>query len=115
MSSTKKRGYNWKARLQKCDAKVSSGGSSIYVELDQSCSSCHEADTNAQVLLPVKQKLSEKDDIHDVNGLKRKKLSVKQRKHLLKVVEAKERKAKVFCLIKAHYTWLFIMTLHFEI
>ena len=113
MSVAKKPGYNWKARQQKCVANKRIRGHTGkedcegHVELDQSCFSGYfEAspqDTNAQVLPPKKPKFSDKDDLGTV---KRKKLSAKQKKRLLKVIEVKEKKAKVSCiLIEAHHTW----------
>jgi hypothetical protein len=88
--------YNWKARQN--DHKKGEGKSVERVELDKSLfdGSCtdseHPLDSNVQILPTKKAKLSEDSDDRVV---KRKKLSAKQRKRLLKVVEAKEKKAKV--------------------
>ncbi len=92
-------GYNWKARQGK--VKKVEERSSIRIEVDQSLFSSSkayrnnddEADTNAELLPSVKkQKLGEEDE---KDAPKRKKLTKRRRKQLLKVVEAKERKAKV--------------------
>lgn len=112
MSLKKRLGYNWKARQQKPTGKRSreKGGESkgVAVELDDSLygrkpewSLKSPLDTNIEVVLPKRPKLSEEEGI---DNQKRKKLNAKQRKRLLKVVEAKEKKAKV-TLFKAHHTW----------
>lgn len=100
MSSRKRLGYNWKARQQK--EKVNEKSRSLKKdktngspELEPSLSYLPVQDgfdTNVEVLPSKKQKLVKEDD-DDVH--KRKKLSGKQRKRLLKVIEAKEKKAKV--------------------
>ena len=104
MSRRKRTGYNWKARQQ--NVKASSWGvQGIQVELDESLRENESGrsllDTNQQVL-PSKggNKCSEKT----CGDPKRRKLNLKQRKRLLKVIEAKERKAKVDTLNKAHHT-----------
>lgn len=90
--------YNWKARQRSGDELKKSGKASFQVELDESlfgssCATCeYDLDSNIQVLPSRKARLSEDSDEHVV---KRKKLNAKQRKRLLKVVEAKEKKAKV--------------------
>ena len=91
--------YNWKARLQsRGNGEGHTKKKAFRVELDESlfdgsCTNCeYPLDTNAQVLPSKKAKLNEDSDNHPA---KRKKLSAKQRKRLLKVVEAKEKKAKV--------------------
>lgn len=96
MKSTR---YNWKARQRSGNGlKKKSGETSVQVELDESllgssCATCeYELDSNMQVLPSKKARLSENSDEHVV---KRKKLNAKQRKRLLKVVEAKEKRAKV--------------------
>lgn len=96
MSLGRRAGYNWKAR-QKRESKKKSV-ETFSVELDESlfssgCVTCEcPLDSNVPVLPSKKVKLAEDYDSH---GLKRKKLSAKQRKRLLKVVEVKEKKAKV--------------------
>ncbi len=98
MSSRKRVGYNWKARQQRPSSKKH-GGEAVAVELDESLYKRElentlksPLDTNVEVVLPKGPKLSEKDTL---NTLKRRRLNTKQRKRLLKVVEAKEKKAKV--------------------
>ena len=110
MSLKKRLGYNWKARQQRPTRKKhGSEGNSVAVELDQSVCGGREResdlksplDTNVEVVLPKRSKLSDEEI---PNTVKRRKLNSKQRKRLLKVVEAKEKKAKVIP-IKAHHTW----------
>lgn len=105
MSRRKRTGYNWKARQQ--NIKAGSGGvRGIHVELDESLrenESCRSLlDTNQQVLPP---KGAGKCSEETCGDSKRRKLNSKQRKRLLKVIEVKERKAKVLTLNKAHHTW----------
>lgn len=109
MSSRRRVGYNWKARQRKPKSeKIKRRG--FCVELDEALfdsSSCsldrNEEDSNVQILPPKKVKLAE-----DAAGtLERKKLNAKQRKRLLKVIEAKEKKAQV-TPINAHHTWLWL-------
>lgn len=100
--SGRKRGYNWKARQHKKDTvekrrkATKEVSKNLDVELDPSVfasSNSNDYDgTNVQVLPSKKQKLNVGEDI----GISRKKkLSSKQRKRLLKVIEVKEKKAKV--------------------
>lgn len=109
MSLKKKLGYNWKARQQKTGTLKKHGAEAIAVpvELDSSVDGGGRElfktpqDTNVEVLLPKKSKLTSEET---ASTSKRKKLNAKQRKRLLKVIEAKEKKAKVV-LIKEHHTW----------
>ena len=92
-----KLGYNWKARQPK-------GGASFKRKRDNvSCGDVQadqlgqfggesEGDTNVFALPEKKAKL---DPLETKSVKKRKKLSSKERKRLQKIVEAKERKAKV--------------------
>lgn len=95
--SSRKKGYNWKARRSGNDKPVEKSEKTCLVELDESlfgsnaCS--NELDTNVQVLPPKRAKLSEE---YDTCTSKRKRLNSKQKKRLLKVVEAKEKKVKVY-------------------
>lgn len=102
MSVRERLGYNWKARQQKRshNGKLEGGARekriNFQVELEESifgsvCESSQQ-DTNVQVLPPKKEKLSEKGGFCTS---KKRRLNPKQRKRLLKVVEAKEKKAKV--------------------
>ena len=92
---SRKKGYNWKARLQSGTEKGKRPTESFCVELDESVFGGTDnlaPDTNAPVLPSKKAKLNEDEETCTV---KRRKLNAKQRKRLLKVVEAKEKKAKV--------------------
>lgn len=112
MSSRKRLGYNWKARQQKGNVKVRSrslkiNGNGVDVESSYSPSAPFRGvlDTNVEVLPSKKRKL---DDAEDGDAMSKvvykRKLSGKQRKHLLKVIEVKKRKAKVIP-IKAPRMW----------
>lgn len=99
MSWKKRAGYNWKARQKnRLETVKKSSKAPFQVALDESLfgSSCPTSesplDSNVQVLPSKKAKLSEDGDTYVP---KRKKLNAKQRKRLLKVVETKEKKAKV--------------------
>lgn len=90
--------YNWKAR-QKKQQVGKKPGKTFLVELeesllDDSCTNAHDCpqDSNIPVLPSKKARVDEDGGEHVV---KRKKLNAKQRKRLLKVVEAKQKKAKV--------------------
>ena len=100
MSSRKKAGYNWRARRSGNEKPVKKSEKTCHVELDESLfgsNACSNGlDTNVQVLPPKRPKLSDEDD---TGTSKRKRLNSKQRKRLLKVVEAKEKKVKV-CISK---------------
>ncbi len=100
MPPRKKLGYNWKARQQKGgdSAKRKRGlincGDALDSQTEQQrqYEGACEGDTNAFILPEKKARL----DLSEIESTqKRKKLSSKQRKRLQKIVEAKERKAKV--------------------
>ena len=113
MSSRKRLGYNWKARQHRPASRKHEKhggekreGDGPVVELDKSLyggnSLKSPLDTNEEVVLPKRPRLSKDETFKDT---KKKKLNAKQRKRLMKVVEAKEKKAKVSTLINAHHTW----------
>ena len=96
MLPRKKHGYNWRARqkqpksVKKAREKhVEAVGNILY---NKEVEYATLEDTNALVL-PAKRKRSRQDE--DGEAPKKKKLSSSQRKRLQKIVEAKERKAKV--------------------
>lgn len=95
MSVRKRLGYNWKARQQKDSQERRGKGESLKE------SGTPIVDTNQQILPPKRAKLGDEETC---STSKRKKLSSKQRKRLLKVIEVKEKKAKASTLIKAHHT-----------
>ena len=98
----KRLGYNWKARQKKRNAdkkshlvKLENGCGVVYAKLSCSLDAPMQDvsyDANAEILPSKKRKLVEEDGAIEN---KRKKLSGKRRKQLLKVIEAKEKKAKV--------------------
>ena len=100
MSLRKKLGYNWKARQRKVCSNGRSGEVALpKVEgLSESATYCGSeghglvGDSNALVL-PSKRKKTDQSDGEPAP--KRKKLSSKQKKRLMKVLEAKEKKAQV--------------------
>ena len=90
--------YNWKARQKSLPVEKKSE-KTFHVELDESLldggctnTSDYPLDSNLPVLPCKKAKVDEGSGEH---AAKRKKLNAKQRKRLLKVVEAKQKKAKV--------------------
>lgn len=112
MPQKKKLGYNWRARQHKrggfrhnrelilrSDLPVVELGSSA-TEYDVGT----RVDDSNVLVLPSKRKIADSSEFE--RAPKRKKLSGKQRKRLQKVVEAKEKRAKVSILIKKHYTWV---------
>lgn len=115
MPPGKRLGYNWKARQSKGGASTKRKRETVKcVDLvgaqdDQRTQygGVTEWDTNVHVLPEKKAKtdLSEARSVHN-----KKKMSSKQRRRLQKIVEAKERKAKVraplVALFRVHrYTW----------
>lgn len=105
MLPRKKHRFNWRARQghtkfeRKRDDKNSQECGDLMEdicseEVEYGCNAAADDDTNALVL-PSKRKKTNKDGDGEV--AKKKKLSSAQRKRLQKVVEAKERKAKVSC------------------
>lgn len=112
MPKKKKLGYNWRARQHKRSGfrhnQQSVWGSDLpMVELGSSATEyvvgTRVNDSNVLVL-PSKRKVADSSEFE--RAPKRKKLSGKQRKRLQKVVEAKEKRARVSILIKKHYTWV---------
>ena len=107
MPPKKKLGYNWKARQQKRVDRIRKQNLSAPVRVEfgspatDYVGACGD-DSNVLVL-PSKRKAPDSDEAE--RTLKRKKLSGKQRKRLLKVLETKEKKARVSVLNKAHCTW----------
>lgn len=99
MSARRKLGYNWKARQRKTESNSRGRtvqGEGFRVELDSSLFGGGDEgvwDTNVQVLPSKRAKSREEEE--DCTTYKRKRLSSRQRKRLLKVIEVKERKAKV--------------------
>lgn len=89
MAFRKRLGYNWKAR--KNPVKKASQEIVPKVELDDQTGS-HPDDTNSLVL-PSRKRVSSGADEECIP--KRKKLSSKHRKRLQKIVESREKKAKV--------------------
>lgn len=90
----KKLGYNWKARQSGIDGK---SGRRRLVDRRRGLETSNQVqelaeDTNALVLPSKLKKRTEK--VAD-RGTKRKRLSAKQRKRLMKVLEVKERKNRV--------------------
>lgn len=102
MSARKRKGYNWKAR------QVAKGRRTAITDLNSLIEDAAEAhdtqggDTNF-VALPSKG-ASRKEDEADLAAAvkKRTKLNPKQKKRLRKVLEAKEKKAKVLHLHADH-------------
>ncbi len=89
MALRKRLGYNWKAR--KIPSKKASQEFVPKVELEDQTGS-HPDDTNSLVL-PCRKRVSSGADEECIP--KRKKLSSKHRKRLQKIVESREKKAKV--------------------
>lgn len=99
-------GYNWKAR-QRSSKKAGNSFSleavpKVELDTDPDPTDNYPDDTNLLVL-PGTKRVSSGADEGSIP--KRKKLSSKQRKRLLKIVDSKERKAKVSVLNNAHSTW----------
>lgn len=95
--SRKRAGYNWKARAQQGGEKARARTGKQEVELDESLLASTYGpspglDTNVEVLPPKRAKLNAEGAEGEV---KRKRLNAKQKKRLLKVVQVKEKKAKV--------------------
>ena len=96
----KKLGYNWKARQSHHDQGGGRGAGGPASGLREE--KARLEDSNALVL-PAHRKRSVEEG--EENTSKRKRLSTKQRKRLIKVLEAKKKKAKVVILNNAHSTW----------
>lgn len=97
MSSKKKLGYNWKARQRKHQRDVDTRERVVpkvegLSETDAYLTCEGVGDSNVLVL-SAKRKKVDTDNVEPAP--KRRKLSVKQRKRLQKIVEAKEKKAQV--------------------
>ena len=112
MSQKKKLGYNWKARQHKRSGfrhnqECVLGSDLPVVELGSSATEyvATRVDDSNVLVVPSKRKIVDSSEFE--RAPKRKKLSGKQRKRLQKVVEAKEKRARVSILIKKHYTWVF--------
>lgn len=109
MPPKRKLGYNWKARQQKRVDRIGkqnlSAPSSVRVEFERPATDYVGAcgDDSNVLVLPSKRKANGSDEVE--RAPKRKKLSSKQRKRLLKVLETKQKKARVSILNKAHSTW----------
>jgi len=110
MPPKRKLGYNWKARQQKRVDRIGkqnfSAPSSVRVEFERPATDYVGAcgDDSNVLVLPSKRKANGSDEVE--RAPKRKKLSSKQRKRLLKVLETKQKKARVSILNKAHSTWI---------
>lgn len=83
----RKLGYNWRARQTRHDGSTTRKSLATRFEASEQVE-----DINALVLPPrPKKRIKEAEE----RGSKRKKLSAKQRKRLMKVLEVKEKKTKV--------------------
>lgn len=107
MAPRKKLGYNWKAR-QRQTKNPSKSLTIQEVPKFEGCADVDERisypdDTNT-LILPSRKRPDLDADVECPP--KRKRLSSKQRKRLQKIIESKERKARVSFPIKAHPTWL---------
>lgn len=102
MAVRKKPGYNWKARQYSVN-KISASINSPKIEPDQVYLSGTNGSNSDDLILPNRKRL---DSSIEEYTPKRKKLSSKQRKRLQKIIESKEKKAKVSIPINAHPTWL---------
>lgn len=96
----KKLGYNWKARQSHYDQGGSRGAGRPASGLREEKARLEDSNV---LVLPARRKRSVEEG--EENTSKRKRLSTKQRKRLMKVLEAKEKKAKVVVLNNAHSTW----------
>ena len=98
MSSKRKRGYNWKARQQKALSLSDVCAERAIPEIEglsdlDALQYTNSVDDSNALILPSKRKKTRTDVVEPAP--KRKKLSTRQKKRLQKIVEAKERKAKV--------------------
>ena len=98
MSSKRKRGYNWKARQQKALSLSDVCTERAIPEIEglsdlDALHYTNSVDDSNALILPSKRKKTRTDVVEPAP--KRKKLSTRQKKRLQKIVEAKERKAKV--------------------
>lgn len=95
MSAQKKKGHNWKARQVVKTHRTSTSDLSGLIEDSPNSQSTQGGDTNF-VALPSKGALRKGHDADlAASDKKRPKLNQKQKKRLRKVLEAKEKKAKV--------------------
>lgn len=113
MPPKKKLGYNWRARRHKRSGfrnneELLLTSDLPVVELESSATEYVGArvDDSNVLVLPSKRKVVDLSESE--RAPKRKKLSGKQRKRLQKVIEAKEKKARVSVLIKEHCTWVLL-------
>lgn len=81
----KRKGFNWRARVDLATNRAKQNGGA-------------QEDTNVLELPPKTRKLSEAEE--GKLPKKRKKLSTRQKKHFKKIVERKEKKAKVNEIIR---------------
>ena len=113
MPPKKKLGYNWRARQHKRSGfrnnqELLLSSDFPLVELESSATEYVGARVDDSNVLVLPSKRKGVDSSESERTPKRKKLSGKQRKRLQKIIEAKEKKARVSVLIKKHCTWVLI-------
>ena len=100
----RKRRFNWKARQQTgggSNRRTSNHSVNYLIEQKQDgyLAAGHQAESNTTLVLPSRKRttrVEEENEDLNVGGLKRSKLTTRERKRLKKVLEAKAKKAKVF-------------------
>ena len=98
MASKRKR-FNWKARQHsRGENRTSKGENSLLMDVKEGETLSYvylDATDSNTLVLPSKRKSFQEKDKREDSGLKRSKLNTRERKRLKKIVEAKEKKARV--------------------